>query len=124
MGKFCKGAEKQVNGKKVPGLAQYKIDFYEADIEVDGILSYAWMAKEKLGVFPHLRAMALDLPVTTLIYGKRGNPGKPTGPTRLIGQDQEICTIPVHHAQAIDGQPYGVRRRQHITNTQKGNEWS
>jgi hypothetical protein len=38
--------EKQVNGKKVPEPAQYKIDFYEADIEVDGILSYAWMAKK------------------------------------------------------------------------------
>ena len=77
---------------------------------MDGILSYAWMAKEKLGMFPHLRAMALDLPVTTLLYGKGGNPGKPTGPTRLIGQDQEICTIPVHHARA-DRRP-NLRRKE------------
>jgi hypothetical protein len=107
--------EKQVNGKKVPEPAQYKIDFYEADIEVDGILSYAWMAKEKLGVFPHLRAMALDLPVTTLMYGKGGNPGKPTGPTRLIGQDQEICTIPVHHDRA-DRRPNLRRKEEAIYN--------
>jgi hypothetical protein len=107
--------EKQINGKKAPELAQYKIDFYEADIEVDGILSYAWMAKEKLGVFPHLRAMALDLPVTTLIYGKGGNPGKPTGPTRLIGQDQEICTVPVHQDR-VDRRPYMRRKEGAIYN--------
>jgi hypothetical protein len=95
--------------EKAPEMAQYKIDFNEADIEVDGILSYAWMAKEKLCVFPHLKAMALDLPVTTLLHGKGGNPGKPVGTTRLIGEDQEISTVPMQQART-DRRPELLRK--------------
>ena len=32
--------------------------FHEADIEVDLILGYPWLEKTKLGVFPHLEALA------------------------------------------------------------------
>ena len=43
--------------------------FYEAEIHVDAILSYPWMVEHKIAVFPHKRALALDLPVLTLLYG-------------------------------------------------------
>ncbi len=63
-----------------------------------------------MGVFPHLKAMTLDLPVTTSINGKGGRPEKPTGPTRLVGQDKEIWTVPVHQARE-DRRP-SMRRKE------------
>ncbi len=35
---------------------------------------------------------------------------KPTGPTRLIGKDQEICTVPVHQDRK-DRRP-SMRRKE------------
>ena len=43
--------------------------FYEADIKVDAIPSFPWMAKNEIAVFPHLRAMALEKPQLTLLLG-------------------------------------------------------
>jgi hypothetical protein len=64
--------EKEVEGHLVEGKAKFKADFYEAVIDVDAILSYTWLAKEKLGVVPHHRALAQDEPVCTLLYGRGG----------------------------------------------------
>jgi len=38
---------------------------------VDAILSYPWMVQMKIGVFPHKRALAIDLPKFTLLFGLR-----------------------------------------------------
>ena len=32
--------------------------FFDADIQVDAILSYPWLRQQYLGVFPHLEALA------------------------------------------------------------------
>ncbi len=32
--------------------------FHEADIQVEAILSYPWMEEARVGVFPHLEALA------------------------------------------------------------------
>ena len=43
---------------------------YEADISVDIILSYPWMAKNKIGVFPHHKALVVDEPRLLLLFGQ------------------------------------------------------
>ena len=43
MGNFCVGAK-----------------FYEADINVDVILGHPWLKSQKIGVFPHMEALALN----------------------------------------------------------------
>ena len=43
--------------------------FYEADIQVDAILSYPWLRGQKIGVFPHLRALAMTEPHFVLLLG-------------------------------------------------------
>ena len=49
-----------VDGVKLPDLLNFDVSFYEADIEVDAILSYPWMSANRLGIFPHHRALARD----------------------------------------------------------------
>ena len=38
----------------------FEAEFFEANIKVDAILSYPWLAEAKLGVFPHHKALVLD----------------------------------------------------------------
>ena len=52
----------------------FKGDFYEAAIEMDMILSYPWLRENRLGVFPHRNALAMDEPNFQLVMGK--NPKK------------------------------------------------
>ena len=67
----------EVDGKFLPDVLRKKVTFFEADIRVDAILSYPWMAQNQIGVFPHLKAMALEKPKLTLLHGllhgKNGN---------------------------------------------------
>jgi hypothetical protein len=58
-----------VAGEVLPDLLRREATFYEADIKVDAILSYPWMSKNRIGVFPHLEAMALEEPELILLYG-------------------------------------------------------
>ena len=44
---------------------------YEADISVDLILSFPWMEKNKIGVFPHHRALVVDEPKLLLLFGEK-----------------------------------------------------
>ena len=59
----------EVDGKFLPEVLRRKVTFFEADIRVDAILSYPWMAQNQIGVFPHLKAMALEKPRLTLLHG-------------------------------------------------------
>ena len=52
--------------------------FIEADIEVQAILSYPWLEKAKIGVFPHLDSLAW-------ISNKEGKPKKPHTFLNLLG---------------------------------------
>ena len=51
-------------------------EFYEADIQVDAILSYPWLVQNKIGVLPHRRALVTDLPDFVLLYGLGENTSK------------------------------------------------
>ena len=51
-------------------------EFYSADIHVDAIISFPWLVKNRLGVFPHLRAL-VDLgppSAICMVYQQRGTP--------------------------------------------------
>ena len=53
-------------------------EFYEAEIDLDMILSYPWLREHALGVFPHLGSLAKDEPEFTLLHGwtrQRGGMG-------------------------------------------------
>jgi hypothetical protein len=65
-----------VNGVELPQTREYRTMFYEAAIKVDAILSYPWLVEKKIAVFPHKRALAMDLPVLTLLYGLRNEKKK------------------------------------------------
>ena len=45
-------------------------NFYEADIQVDAILSFPWMSENKVGIFPHKQALALLEPNSVLLFGE------------------------------------------------------
>ena len=51
-----------------------KASFYEADIQVDAILGYPWLAERELGVFPHLKALAFGHPKMILLRGRQQGP--------------------------------------------------
>ena len=59
--------------------------FHEADIQVDAILSHPWLVSKRLGVFPHLKSLALlTEPLILLRAGAHRPPGvflKTTPPT-------------------------------------------
>ena len=57
------------DGHTLPESLHFDVNFYEADICVDAILSYPWMVQAKVGVFPHYNALAIDKPRFTLLYG-------------------------------------------------------
>ena len=44
-------------------------DFYLARLDVDAMLSYPWLLENKIGMFPHRGALALEGPELTLLYG-------------------------------------------------------
>jgi hypothetical protein len=56
------------NGKMLPDLYPSQASFYEADIQVDAILGYRWMFQNRIGIFPHHNALAIDDPFT-LLFG-------------------------------------------------------
>ena len=59
----------EVGGRRQPNFLEFGATFYEADIKVDAILSYPWMVQEKMGVFPHKSALAVEMPNLTLLFG-------------------------------------------------------
>jgi hypothetical protein len=54
-------------------IAEFSVEFYEANIRVDAILSYPWLSQAKLGIFPHHKALVLDSPGLTFLHGLREN---------------------------------------------------
>ncbi len=54
----------------------YDAKFWESEIEEGAILSYDWLLRNKVGVFPHHRALALDTSNLRLIYGKQSRDQK------------------------------------------------
>ncbi len=55
----------EVDGEILGQELVYDVTFWEADI-----LSYPWLFENKIGVFPHHKAVAVDRPKFTLLYGK------------------------------------------------------
>ena len=55
---FVKEMEKKVSRQTF--CSQWH--FYRADIQVDIILGHPWMVEERVGIFPHLAALALAVP--------------------------------------------------------------
>ena len=43
--------------------------FYEADITVDAILAFPWLQANRIGVFPHLKALATMEPEFSTLLG-------------------------------------------------------
>ena len=54
-----------------PEQMEFEVEFYEANIKVDAILSYPWLSEAKLGIFPHHKALVLDSPGLNFLYGVR-----------------------------------------------------
>ena len=58
-----------VGGRELEEVARLEGEFYEADIKVDAIISFPWLLHNRIGIFPHLGALAKDEPQFTLLYG-------------------------------------------------------
>ena len=84
----------EVGGVRLKDTLNYSVEFWEADIEVDAILSFPWMCENRLGIFPHHRALAKDHPVFTLLYGhcvtKRNREGNQVG---MVGVEPESLEV-------------------------------
>ena len=63
------GFRQVVEGHPLDEFLWKKAIFYEADIQVDAILSFPWLRMKKIGVFPHLRALAVAEPHFVLLLG-------------------------------------------------------
>jgi hypothetical protein len=63
------------NGQFLTPSLQFSAVCYEADISVDIILSFPWMAEHKIGVFPHHRALVIEKPRLLLLFGQEGGSG-------------------------------------------------
>ena len=51
--------QKETDSKNIHQKHWVNAEFYEADITVDAILGFPWMDQKKIGVFPHLDALAM-----------------------------------------------------------------
>ena len=68
-------------------------EFYLADIKLDAILSYPWMRKHHLGVFPDLNALAMRDPFI-LLYGEEKLR------KRFLSRETRIQTLTVEHCMS------------------------
>ena len=55
---FTQEVDGEIQGKELT----FDVTFWEAEIEVDAILSHPWLFENKIGVFPHHKALAVDRP--------------------------------------------------------------
>ena len=62
-----------------PEGVEYDAEMYEANIRVDAILSYPWLAQTKLGIFPHHQALVLDNPELSFLFGLKDSIKKAHG---------------------------------------------
>ena len=76
---------------KMDDTLEFEVEFWEAQIEVDAILSFPWMCEHKIGIFPHHQALAMDHPVFKLLYGRPKKSNRKFGPER---QAHQIDTQP------------------------------
>jgi hypothetical protein len=100
-----------VRGEFASELLWRSCQFYEADIRVDAILAFPWMVRNQIGVFPHLKALALLEPEFQLLLGvhkdrrwetpypKGGYPGvgvriSPGGAERVFTDQSSPVTAP------------------------------
>ena len=82
----------QQNGEIQPELMVFPADFHEAEIQVDAIISYPWMVDHQIGVFPHKRALAIDQPILTLLFGlsnSKNKKGKKIRQNKWINQHKK-----------------------------------
>ena len=56
------------DGKFSGSKLMYEAICYEAEISIDVILSYPWLAQNKSGVFPHHKALVVDDTKFLLLY--------------------------------------------------------
>ena len=84
------GFEAQKNGIWQDELMEFGASFFEAEINVDAIISFSWMAQHKIGVFPHKRALAIDHPELIMLYGLSDKKKEYT-PKKKDGEDWAEC---------------------------------
>ena len=76
--------------------------FYEADIKVDAILSFPWLFENRIGIFPHLKCLAVLEPELSLLFGTRRPRGRKKGrgvsaqSINQVGADNEIMSSSTH----------------------------
>ena len=59
------------NELNTPEEMEFEVEFFEANIKVDAILSYPWLSQAKLGIFPHHKALVLDSQDLKFLHGVR-----------------------------------------------------
>ena len=94
------GFTQSIDGVQQKELLELNAVFYEADIQVDAILSYPWMVSTKIGVFPHKGALAMEYPHLTLLYGLGEHEQKKKKKKWVVHKvENEICAIDVGGVQ-------------------------
>ena len=63
------GFRQVVRGEMLPSFFWRPCQFYETDIMVDAIISFPWLVSHNIGVFPHLKALAILEPEFSLLLG-------------------------------------------------------
>jgi hypothetical protein len=57
--------EKEIDGCRLGDCLKFDVQFLEADIDIDAILSFPWLSQNRIGVFPHHKALDIDEPRLT-----------------------------------------------------------
>ena len=67
-------------------------EFFLSDLRIDAIISYPWMRENRIGIFPHLQALALRDPFV-LLTGEIARPHKKHGRIREVGTLVSTTTV-------------------------------
>eukprot|EP00667_Euglena_gracilis_P000113 EG_transcript_113 len=81
---------------------EYEVEFYEANIKVDAILSYPWLAEAKLGIFPHHKALVKDSPDLIFLRGVE----RRRGPQKF----RDDTNFSVDNVTVADGSSFGLQK--------------
>ena len=105
-GKRCARVKIRLQNESLhPGWVDFDVEFYEANIKVDAILSFPWLADMKLGIFPHHKALVQDSPTLHFLFGTR-DPRK-----EREAMENEACTIhevKVHDQEKMKWEKLGL----------------
>ena len=105
-----------VNGVRQPTKWWCNAEFYEADIKVDAILSYPWMVDNEIGVLPYRKALVIEHPCLTHLFGldeiKEIKKRKTSAEISCVNLDTNVAVTSDQVAEVVSPEPGPKKERK------------